>query len=226
MSDLTDEPTRGDNGIQPNEYLDLKRDLIAAVVKKDAAVAAVRVIMKRFKDAGADVDAIADLRKLARLNPDQRIAREKEMRKYAAWEGITLWQPGMPDDVGQDEMFDEPSREVQDKYQEALVHSSGYNARLAKGGRDLNPEMAGSSRYQMWDRGWLDCEGDLKAQGETAQVATTERRPRTGKADGTIKDGAEPEKPKRGKKAAAEPTVADELIDQIQSGETTPAAVH
>lgn len=208
MSDLSDES--GANTIKPDEYLEIIRELVADEIEKNKVIGRIRSKLKRLKDAGANLDAVSLLRKLAKQDPEDRLVMLADLRKYAGWQGVALVKPGVDPEAKQDEMWDEPSAEMREKYKEALIHSDGYNSRMAKGDRGDNPQTAGSSAYQMWDRGWLDCEGDLKAQGETAQAASTERRPRTGKADGTIKDGAEPEKPKRGKKTAAT-TLADDV---------------
>lgn len=176
MSESTDED-RGSNGLKSEFYLATMRELLAADREKDKAVANVRVLLKRLKDAGGDMDAISLVRKLRNLEDDERISRIKALFRYAQWEGLAMFQPGVDPGAVQDEMFDEPSPEMQEKYQEARIHSAGYNARVAKGARDLNPQMAGSSFYQMWDRGWLDAEHDLNEQGKTEKVASTERRP-------------------------------------------------
>lgn len=192
------------NGIKPNEYLEIIRELVADEIEKNKVIGRIRSKLKRLKDAGANLDAVALLRKLAKQDPEDRLVMLSDLRKYAGWQGVTLFKPGVDPNAKQDEMWDEPSPEMKQKYKEALIHGDGYNSRQAKGSRDDNPQVAGSAEYQMWDRGWLDCDGDLKARGNGAAVASTERRPRTGKADGSIKDAAaELAKPKRGKKAAA-----------------------
>jgi hypothetical protein len=166
------------NGLKADEYLQIIRELVADELEKNRVVGRIRSKMKRLRDAGANLDAVSLLRKLSKRDPEERLAMLSDLRKYAGWEGVALVRPGVDADAVQDEMFDEPSPEMQEKYQEARVHSSGYNARVAKGARDLNPEMAGSSFFQMWDRGWLDAEHDLNEQGKTEKVASTEKRPR------------------------------------------------
>jgi hypothetical protein len=177
--DLDDAPAT--NGLKPDEYLGIIRELVADEIDKNRVVGRIRSKLKRLKDAGANLDAVALLRKLAKRDPEDRLAMLSDLRKYAGWEGVTLIAAGVDPNAEQSEMWDEPSPEMQQGYKDALIHSDGYNSRMAKGARDDNPQMAGSSAYQMWDRGWLDCEGDLKAQGETAKVASTERKPRAKK---------------------------------------------
>jgi hypothetical protein len=175
---MADNATPGTNGIRPDEYLGIIRELVADEIEKNKVVGRIRAKLKRLKDAGANLDAVALLRKLSKRDPEERLAMLADLRKYAGWEGVTLIRPGVDPDAVQDEMFDEPSPEMKQKYREALIHGDGYNSRRAGGSRDDNPQVAGSGEFQMWDRGWLDCDGDLSAQGQTARVGSTERRPR------------------------------------------------
>lgn len=181
---LTDTETEHTNGIRADEYLGVIRELVADEIEKNKIVGRIRSKYKRLKDAGCNLDAVSLLRRLAKRDPEDRLAMLSDLRKYAGWEGVTLIRPGVDPDAVQDEMFDEPSQEMKTKYREALIHGDGYNSRRAGGSRHDNPQMAGSAEHQMWDRGWLDCEGDLKAQGESATVASTERRPRAATSDG------------------------------------------
>lgn len=191
----------GSNGIKPNEYLGIIQEIIADEIEKNKAVGRIRAKMKRLKDAGANLDAISMLRKLSKLDPDERHNRMAALMKYAGWEGVTIFTAGVDPDAQQAELWEEPSPEAKQGHRDAVIHMDGYNSRKAGGSRHDNPQVAGSSDHQMWDRGWLDCEGDLSAQGSTSKVASTERRPRSAKADGEnpVKDAA----PKRGRKAKA-----------------------
>lgn len=207
MAESLAEP--GSNGIKPQLYLDTMRELLAADREKDKAVSQVRILLKRLKDAGADLDAVSMVRKLRNLEDDERILRIKSLVRYAQWEGLVLFEPGVDPKAEQAEMFDEPSIEAKQKLSEAFIYNDGNNTQRAGGSRHDNPQMAGSSEYQMWDRGWLDAEQDASASGKPAKTASTERRPRAEKADGEGEAGAASAAAKK-EAAAAKPKPAKE----------------
>jgi hypothetical protein len=205
----------GTNGLRADEYRSIVREIIADEIEKNKAVGRIRAKLKRLKDAGANLDAVSMLRKLGKLDEDERILRLEALIKYAGWEGIKLFEPGVDPAAQQAELWDEGTPEIRQGHRDAVVHSDGWNTRKAGGARQDNPQVAGSSEYAKWDEGWLDCDRDLKvmADGKAATVASTERRPRAAKGNGAATDAANPElppaKPKRAKKGAAEAAAAD-----------------
>lgn len=183
-------PADGSNGIRADEYRSIIREIIADEIEKNKAVGRIRAKMKRLKDAGANLDAVSMLRKLGKLDEDERMLRLDALIRYAGWEGVKLFRPGVDPDAEQAELWDEGDPDIRQGHRDAVIHMDGYNSMKAGGSRQDNPQIAGSSEYAKWDEGWLDCERDLATQGKPAKTASTERRPRGEKANGDGEAGA------------------------------------
>jgi len=174
----------GSNGLRADEYRSIIREIIADEIEKNKAVGRIRAKLKRLKDAGANLDAVSMLRKLGKLDEDERVLRLEALVRYAGWENIKLFEPGVDPAAQQAEFWEEGDPDIRQGHKDAVVHSDGWNSRLAKGSREDNPHVAGSRDFQTWDQAWLDAESDLNAQGNTAKVASTERKPRAKRAKG------------------------------------------
>lgn len=166
-----------------------------------------RGVLSAFEGIGGNKMAVKWLEMLSDIeDDDERVDAMMALTQYAGWADVQLFRPPS-EDQPQGAMFEQTPEtiEAEQALKDARAYNMGWNS--AKGGaaRTDNSMLAGSSEHQSWDRAWLDYEADQKAfDAGGPKVASTERRPRTGKADGTIKDAAaEPTKPKRGKKAAA-----------------------
>ena len=82
------------NTITPDEYLDIAGELAAAQREIEKATGRKRAILKRFKDKGGDNDALSLVQKLSRRDTGDRIQLLSNVKKYASWAAITLWEPG------------------------------------------------------------------------------------------------------------------------------------
>lgn len=92
-------------------FCHLMTELRKADAKKDAAVGECRAIRKRMKSQGVDLDALALMQSLAKLEPDDAAARIKNLWRYRDWNGDGVQLP-LPL-FGADD--DEPSSAVMDE---------------------------------------------------------------------------------------------------------------
>lgn len=204
MSDDADDI--GHNSDDPDKYLEYVRLQVLDEVAKQSIMGRMRARTKQAKDDGIDVDADAIVKKLAKLDPGLRAIRMQNARKQAAWRGLTGFNPGMPADAVQVDIWPEPSEDIKQGHRDAVIYSDANNSRRAGGDRQDNPQIAGSRDYQTWDRGWLDADQDIMGHPGDGKVATEA-------------------KPKRGKKSAVTTLAEDVDAAEAAAGIET-SAVH
>lgn len=106
-------------GLTQERFLSLVAELRKADATKDAAVAECRIIKKRMKSQGVDLDAFALMQSLAKLEPDDAAARMKNLQRYVAWDGSGAQLPLWADEVEEDEAV--PSSSVVDAIHDEAV---------------------------------------------------------------------------------------------------------
>lgn len=172
----------GDNKITPSEYLKLsielataQRDIDKITIEAAAARGVKAGILRRAKLIGADKDVMLDLAKYAQMDEAERTEYFATMAQYAGWSSIKLFKPGMDAAAFQGALFDdEPALQRQQQTLiDGRVHEAGYKARR-KGTPRFDGDRLhepGSRAHQTWNKGWLDCDRDLKSAGIEVAIA-------------------------------------------------------
>lgn len=220
------------NTIAPAEYLRMvaelvtaERDIRAATENAAAARGRKAGILKRAKNAGADVDAMKLLVDLKKLDDDERNHLIENVVTYAGWEGIAIWRAPTPQQPQGALFADNPDAQAAAReVAEARVYNEGWTARLAGKAVDEGPFKPGDDLHQTWVDAWKDCDLDLAGKPPVpaaAAKASTARKP----AKAAAAAPAEPDAPKRGRgrpkkvTAAAATTEAEESRDEQEGSQ-------
>lgn len=167
---------KSSNTIQAKEFLSIQQELLEAQREIDKATGRKRAILKRAKNSGADLDALALLNRLAKLDDDVREGLIGNLQKYSSWQGTTIWTQA---DLPLDAVASAPAAEDKEKWDDARTYDSGYHAGADGANRDANPFEAGSSKYERWDVGYLDGQESIADKmGANAGVTTPSSKPR------------------------------------------------
>lgn len=200
----------GTNTISPSEYCKLTTELIAAqraIGQATEALAQERGIkagiFRRAKSAGADIEAMKHLAKLAELDIDERNRLMENVSQYAGWTGVVLWRAGN-EEVPQGGLFDNDpdAPAAQQGLLDARVTGDAYNSRKGGSTVDDNPHEAGSRDHQTWAQAWKDADFELAGKPVAVKASTAPK----GRAAKPAKPApaAAPKPRGRPKKASAE----------------------
>lgn len=169
------------NSMNVNEFLSLQTELIDSQRAIDKATGAKRAILKRAKNMGADLDAMALLRRLAKMPDDARTLLLETTQRYAGWEGVKLFRAGdaeRPQGSMFDDEADEPTPAVKQGHRDALITSDAYNTRKEGGPADDNPHDPGTRDHQTWSTAWLDADREFASLAPGVTVPSTAARGR------------------------------------------------
>ena len=183
------------NQISPDEYLNIAAELASAQREIDKATGRKRSILKRFKDHGGDLDAIALVRRLAKRDPDERLALMGNVRKYAAWESVILWEPDGQAAINLDDL-ERPSPTAMAMKEAADAYEVGYAGGKARTDPEGCPYDAGTEAFVEWKKGYRAGQETIAEQmGKNSRLANQSKaRPvRKGDAPKVAKD-AQPTK--------------------------------
>ena len=144
------------NTITPDEFLDIASELASAQREIDAARGRKGAIIKRFKERGGDSDALSLVHKLAKRDTDDRINLLANVKKYASWAAITLWEPGGQMAWSLDDNTPQPSGPAVERLNAARAYEAGHACGKAGGDPQGNPFNAGSETFVQWESGYKD----------------------------------------------------------------------
>lgn len=136
-------------------FLDIYRELKSAQREIEAATGRKRAILKRAKSGGVDLDAMALLNRLSKLEADESEMLLRNVARYSTWAQLEIgFQANLFDAV------DEKDRSVAGKPADAAAQSEfladdeGYRAGVAGQAIDGNPYPAGTPQHDPWRTGW------------------------------------------------------------------------
>ena len=191
------------NTITPDEYLDIAGELAAAQREIEKATGRKRAILKRFKDKGGDNDALSLVQKLSRRDTGDRIQLLSNVKKYASWAAITLWEPGGQMAWSLDDNTPQPSGAAVERLNAARAYEAGHASGKAGGDPQGNPFNAGSETFVQWENGYKDGQTYIAEQmGKNARRAAASEDADVGGAEDagvTRKRGRPPGSPNKPK---------------------------
>jgi hypothetical protein len=184
---LTDSDRR--NQITPDELVEgvrvankLKREL-------DEVNGKYRAHLKGLEKKGADLKAVAMMRKWMQEDDDESAIRLKTALKYAAWMELPIGtQPGLfPEEAVSPEAV---SAEIKAAKSRDDAYYQGWDAHRKHGAsRSDNPNQAGTELYVSWDEGYLASEA--KAGGEMDPSANKRAQAKAAKPNPGRRGGAQ-----------------------------------
>lgn len=139
------------SNLSPNTFLELFRELGIAQREIDAATGRKRAILKRAKAAGIDLDALALMQRLAKLETDEAAMRLRNLARYSAWANMPI---GTQADLFGATDDQRPTEKAQAEHNEWQADDAGYQAGKAGDSIDNNPHPAGTPFYDRWRQGW------------------------------------------------------------------------
>lgn len=140
------------DGIDPNTFLRLYREIRAARTPMESAVGVYRNARKKAKAAGIDDFALGIMERLSKMEADAAGVALRNLFRYAGWTNTDLG-------VSQGDLFDaapeqQPTTEAQAAYRERIVEEAGIAAGRNGEKIDSNPHPGGTPHHVAWVRGW------------------------------------------------------------------------
>lgn len=186
--------TAGKNTISDKDLIGIVTELVGAereIEEATTVLAAARGvkagILKRAKGMGANKDALVEVRKLAKMDEDERIAYDRDRASYAKLTGVKLYVAPTADKPQGSIILDEKTQKAAVGLDEAKAYDAGFFA--GKDAQDIsaNPhhQTTASNLFERWVVGWHDGQAaNAPKQADGVTVASKARRPRKGADDG------------------------------------------
>lgn len=172
-----------ESSITPERFLIHYRLIRAAKRAHEETSSALQTAHRKAKSDGVDLDALRDVIRLSKLDPDAAMERLRKMRAYGKWTGLPIGtQLDMFAEVA---LADEPSEAAAAELREFDAEEAGFDAGKAGKHRvDDNPHPAGTPHYAAFDRGYLRGQRMIADKlGENARPASTRRTRRSSAAE-------------------------------------------
>lgn len=141
------------NGLAPERFLHLYREIKDTKRLKDEAAAAHKAAREAAKAAGMDMNALKIVEHLASLDDADAELRMRETLRYAAWMGLEV---GTQTDLFGGDGGPKLTDKIVGQHAEWKAEQDGYDAGKAGKPRDDNPLPGASPLRARWDAGWHD----------------------------------------------------------------------